>query len=104
MGDYPGAVEDFTSAAALDPTNADFYHNRGFSLRKQGRFEAAIADYTRAIELNPGHCRAYYNRAFSRCGAGPRKRRWGLLRQRGQAAVRGWLQGCNCLQLPKRAG
>lgn len=30
-----GAVEDFTAAAALDPANADFYHNRGFSLRKQ---------------------------------------------------------------------
>jgi hypothetical protein len=35
MGDYAGAVEDFTTAISLDPGNADFYHNRGFSLRKQ---------------------------------------------------------------------
>lgn len=35
MGDFEGAVADFSSAVALDPRNADFYHNRGFSLRKQ---------------------------------------------------------------------
>lgn len=34
-GDYAGAVEDFSAALRLDPGNADFYHNRGFSLRKQ---------------------------------------------------------------------
>jgi tetratricopeptide (TPR) repeat protein len=38
IGDFAGAVEDFTSAIALEPdSNADFYHNRGFSLRKQVR-------------------------------------------------------------------
>lgn len=35
MGDFEGAVADFSSAISLDPGNADFYHNRGFSLRKQ---------------------------------------------------------------------
>lgn len=33
--DYAGAVEDFSAAIALEPGNADFYHNRGFALRKQ---------------------------------------------------------------------
>lgn len=35
-GDYDGAIADFTAAIDLDPdSNADFHHNRGFSLRKQ---------------------------------------------------------------------
>jgi tetratricopeptide (TPR) repeat protein len=57
-----------------DGSNADFFHNRGFSHRKRGAFEAAVDDYTTAIRLNPQHCRAYYNRAFSydRCADTPR--------------------------------
>ena len=35
LGDYTGAVQDFSAAIMLDPRNADFYHNRGFSQRKQ---------------------------------------------------------------------
>lgn len=35
--DFAGAVEDFTAAIHLDPNSADFFHNRGFALRKQVR-------------------------------------------------------------------
>ena len=35
LGKYSGAVEDFSAAILLDSQNADFYHNRGFSQRKQ---------------------------------------------------------------------
>lgn len=35
LGNYSGAVEDFSAAILLDDRNADFYHNRGFSQRKQ---------------------------------------------------------------------
>ncbi len=34
LDDLPGAVADFTAAVMLDSDNADFFHNRGFSLRK----------------------------------------------------------------------
>lgn len=34
QGDYAGAVAAFSAAIALEPQNADFFHNRGFSLRK----------------------------------------------------------------------
>ena len=34
LGDFTGAVEDFTAAIQLDPHCSDFYHNRGFSYRK----------------------------------------------------------------------
>jgi tetratricopeptide (TPR) repeat protein len=45
--------------------NADYYHSRGYALRKRGDFVAAIADYTRAISLDPRHFKAYFNRGFS---------------------------------------
>ena len=34
-GEYALAVRNFSTAIELDPTNADFYHNRGFAHRKQ---------------------------------------------------------------------
>lgn len=37
LGDYARAVDLFTTAVALEDSNADFYHNRGFSLRKMVR-------------------------------------------------------------------
>ena len=40
LGDYGGAVEDFSAAIALEPHNADFFHNRGFSLRKMVRLRS----------------------------------------------------------------
>ena len=45
--------------------NADYYHSRGYALRKRGDFVAAIADYTRAISLDASHFKAYFNRGFS---------------------------------------
>ncbi len=42
LQDYAGAVEDFSAAIALEPGNADFYHNRGFALRKQVRPQATV--------------------------------------------------------------
>ncbi len=41
LGSYSAAVQDFSAAIMLDPCNADFYHNRGFSQRKQARAAAA---------------------------------------------------------------
>jgi len=41
LGSYSAAVQDFSAAIMLDPRNADFYHNRGFSQRKQARAAAA---------------------------------------------------------------
>jgi tetratricopeptide (TPR) repeat protein len=39
----------------MQPSNADFYHNRGFSNRKLGRYGAATEDYSAALRLNPTH-------------------------------------------------
>lgn len=48
----------------MEPTKADFYHNRGFAYRKKKNFNQAIQDYTAAIQIDPNHFKAYYNRAF----------------------------------------
>ena len=55
------AVENFTKAIELEPSKADFYHNRGFAFRKQKKYDLAVEDYSSAIELNPDHFKAYYN-------------------------------------------
>jgi len=33
--DYDRAITDFTRAIELDPVKGDFYHNRGFALKKK---------------------------------------------------------------------
>ncbi|ORC90762.1 uncharacterized protein TM35_000071860 [Trypanosoma theileri] len=61
---FEEAIAMFDKAISLDNTNADFYHNRGFSQRKLGKYREAIKDYTTALSLDAQHFKAYYNRAF----------------------------------------
>ncbi|KAH9580044.1 Tetratricopeptide repeat [Trypanosoma melophagium] len=61
---FEEAIAMFDKAISLDNTNADFYHNRGFSQRKLGKYREAIRDYTTALSLDAQHFKAYYNRAF----------------------------------------
>jgi hypothetical protein len=49
----------------MQPSNADFYHNRGFSNRKLGRYGAATEDYTAALRLNPKHFKVLMYEALS---------------------------------------
>ncbi|MHC4969533.1 MAG: tetratricopeptide repeat protein [Planctomycetota bacterium] len=55
-GEIEGAIEAYTTAIRLDPTNDTAWYNRGY-LRDEGtgELQAAIEDYTKALELNPGH-------------------------------------------------
>ena len=46
-------------AITLEPTKADFYHNRGFAFRKKLEYEKAIQDYGKAITLNPNHFKVF---------------------------------------------
>ncbi|RNF11305.1 hypothetical protein TraAM80_00941 [Trypanosoma rangeli] len=63
-GHHTEAIAMFDKAISLDDSNADFYHNRGFSQRKLGNYREAIKDYTTALSIDPKHFKAYYNRAF----------------------------------------
>ncbi|MEH2225836.1 tetratricopeptide repeat protein [Nostoc sp.] len=62
LGDFEGAIEDYTQAIQINPSYADAYYNRGNARSDLGDFEGAIEDYTQAIEINFNYADAYYNR------------------------------------------
>lgn len=65
-----GAIEDYTSIIALDPTNALARFNRGNAYGRLGRTADAVADYDKAIELDPKDPDFYINRGFSHAEVG----------------------------------
>ena len=54
---------DFSKAIEIDPTKGDFFHNRGFALKKKNMINEAIQDFNECIRLEKTHFKAYYNRA-----------------------------------------
>ncbi len=62
LGDYAGAIADYTKAIQLEPDVASAYNNRGNAKGKLGQHFAAITDYNIAIGLEPDVATAYNNR------------------------------------------
>eukprot|EP00750_Incisomonas_marina_P029097 INCI7045.4.p1 GENE.INCI7045.4~~INCI7045.4.p1 ORF type:complete len:453 (+),score=77.32 INCI7045.4:227-1585(+) len=44
---------------------AEEHHQRGYALRKQGKFEEAVAEYTASLKLRPSSFKALFNRGFA---------------------------------------
>jgi tetratricopeptide (TPR) repeat protein len=65
MGDYLGAVMDYSKAIELVPDSALAYNDRGLSRIKLMHLEEAIGDFTEAIALNPTGAGSYYNRGIA---------------------------------------
>jgi tetratricopeptide (TPR) repeat protein len=63
LGDFQGAITDYTKAIAKDPKDAEAYVNRGIAQAELGKNQDAIADYSQAIQLQADASTAYYNRA-----------------------------------------
>ena len=63
LGDFEGAIEDYTQAIQINPNYTDVYYNRGNAHYELGDLESAIEDYTQAIKINYNYADAYYNRA-----------------------------------------
>ena len=61
------AIDDYTKAINIDPSNARFYFFRASSKDAQEDYQGAIDDYTRAIELesNSVFIEYFYNRRAS---------------------------------------
>ncbi len=62
LGDFEGAIEDYTQAIQINSNYADAYYNRGNARSDLGDFEGAIEDYTQTIQINSNYADAYYNR------------------------------------------
>jgi tetratricopeptide (TPR) repeat protein len=60
--DFEHAIEDFSEAIKLDPTQAFVFHSRGIVYHNQRQLDRAIADYNEAIRLDPKLATAYVNR------------------------------------------
>ena len=65
LGDYKGAIADYTHAIRLKPDDASAYYNRGNVKLDLGDYVGAISDYTRAIRLKPD-AGAYNNRGLAK--------------------------------------
>ncbi len=66
LGDYKGAITDYTQAIHLKPDSAGAYLNRGLAKDDLGQHLAAIADYDILIRLKPDDADAYNNRGNSK--------------------------------------
>jgi tetratricopeptide (TPR) repeat protein len=64
--DYPGAIEMFTQAIAINPVWADNYCQRGLAYFDLGQIHNAVSDYSQALQLNPDSKLAYSSRALAR--------------------------------------
>ena len=70
LGDYVGAIADYTIAIRLKPDAANAYYNRGLAKSNLGQYFAAIADYTQTIKLKPDLVEAYVNRGAAKAELG----------------------------------
>jgi serine/threonine-protein kinase len=58
---YERAIEAFTKAKDLQPSNAEAHIQIGNVRRRQGRFDDAVASYRESGELDPRSQRAWFN-------------------------------------------
>ena len=70
LGDYRGAIADYTRAIRLKPGDANTYYNRGVAKSKLGQHFAAIADFDTAIRLKPDYANPYHGRGYAKVGLG----------------------------------
>lgn len=64
-GNFLEAVEAYTKAIELDPTNPIFFSNRAQSHIKMENYGLAINDCNEAIRLDSGFLKAYYRKGVS---------------------------------------
>ena len=63
-GNYASAKESFQKSLYDEPTNADYAHNLGASLKKTGDVAGAEQAYRQALTLDPSHQPAHHSLAM----------------------------------------
>jgi stress-induced-phosphoprotein 1 len=66
-GDHKKAIESFTEAISLDPTNHVLYSNRAASHTSLRDFSNALLDAEKTIELNPSFVKVRIFIEISQC-------------------------------------
>ena len=61
LKNYNKAIIDFRLAIKLNPTDPNFFINRGLALEEMGKVEKAKEDFNRALQIDPGNTLANYN-------------------------------------------
>ncbi len=64
LGDYKGAIVDYTKALSLKMKEFHVLTNIGMAKHKLGDNLGALVDFNKAIELNPKYIFAYYHRGI----------------------------------------
>ncbi|KAF8213537.1 hypothetical protein K438DRAFT_1956915 [Mycena galopus ATCC 62051] len=57
---YDQAIESYTQAIAVDPTNAIYYSNRAAAYSSKGDHLSAVGDAEQAIKIDPKFIKAYH--------------------------------------------
>jgi tetratricopeptide (TPR) repeat protein len=70
LGDYQGAIIDFSKAIKLNPNHVKAYNDRGNAKFLTARNQEAIIDFNEAIKLNPNYIRSYNNRGIAKSSLG----------------------------------
>ncbi|MTJ08284.1 MULTISPECIES: tetratricopeptide repeat protein [unclassified Anabaena] len=90
LGDYEGAIADYTQAIQINNHDVDAYYHRGNAYSDLGNYSAAITDYTQAIKINSQYIDAYYNRGNARLEVADKQ---GAVEDFHKAADLYWQQG-----------
>lgn len=64
-GNYYRAIEAYSQAIRLSPSNAKAYLNRGQAYIMIGQYPLALADFDASLNLRPDLVFAYYGKAFA---------------------------------------
>ncbi|KAF9925617.1 Hsp90 cochaperone [Linnemannia zychae] len=68
--DYPAAIESFTKAIELDPTNHVLYSNRSACYASLKNYEKALEDGEKTVDLKPDWAKGYGRKAAALFGLG----------------------------------
>lgn len=64
---HDSAIDSYSKAIALDPTNAVYFSNRAAAYSSKGDHSSAVEDAKRAIDLDPAFVKAYSRLGYRLC-------------------------------------
>src|SRR5690606_18641395 len=66
LGNFSAALNDFTRAIKMEPTDAMAFQFRGNTYFKMKKYQEAIDDYDTSIKLDQQNAKLFYNRALAK--------------------------------------